>query len=407
MVKRILILGAGFAGLWAAAGAARALAERRIGREEVAITVVNDTPWHSIRVRNYETDLSDTLVPLIDVLEPINVELVVAQVFDIDSRSRHVVCRTGDQAITLDYDRLVFALGSHVRRPAIPGLREHAFDVDTYPAAMQLGRHLQHLGSQPPTVARDTVVVIGAGLTGIEVAAEMPARIAAITGTRPRIVLCDRAAAIGSDMGQHALPVIAEALAALGVESRAGIEVAAIDPSGVTLRDGDRIGAATVVWCGGIEASQLTRCFPVRRDAEGRLPTATTLKVEGIEGVFAAGDVARVLIDEPHVSVMSCQHGRPMGRFAGHNVVCDLFGDPMLPLRIDWYTTILDLGSWGAVYTEGWDRRVVAERDTAKLTKTIVNRQRIYPPLTRNRDEILAAAAPVVQAPPTYAAGRM
>jgi NADH dehydrogenase len=99
---------------------------------------------------------------------------------------------------------------------------------------------------------------------------------------------------------------------------------------------------------------------------------------------------------------MSCQHGRPMGRFAGHNVVCDLLGEPVLPLKIDWYTTILDLGGWGALYTEGWDRQLVAQQAVAKRTKQIINQQRIYPPLSRDRAEILAAAAPEVQAPPAY-----
>ena len=89
-----------------------------------------------------------------------------------------------------------------------------------------------------------------------------------------------------------------------------------------------------------------------------------------------------------------------MGRFAGHNVVCDLLNLPMLSLRIDWYTTILDLGQWGSVYTEGWDRHVVARGETAKRTKQLINCHRIYPPLTRNRREILDAAAPVVQSPP-------
>jgi NADH dehydrogenase len=89
-----------------------------------------------------------------------------------------------------------------------------------------------------------------------------------------------------------------------------------------------------------------------------------------------------------------------MGRFAGHNVVCDLFGLPMLPLHIGWYVTVLDLGPWGAVYTEGWDRHVVTKGEAAKKTKQAINCHRIYPPLTRDRQAILAAAAPVVQQAP-------
>jgi hypothetical protein len=82
-----------------------------------------------------------------------------------------------------------------------------------------------------------------------------------------------------------------------------------------------------------------------------------------------------------------------MGRFAAYNTVCDLLGEPMLPLRIDWYTTILDLGPWSALYSEGWDRQVVAQGQGAKRTKEIINRRRIYPPLSRNRHEILDAGA--------------
>src|SRR5262245_42585752 len=100
---------------------------------------------------------------------------------------------------------------------------------------------------------------------------------------------------------------------------------------------------------------------------------------------------------------MSCQHARPMGRFAGHNVVCDLLGEPMLPLQIDWYVTVLDLGPWGAVYTEGWDRHVVLKGSNAKRVKQTINCQRIYPPLTRDRTAILDAAAPAIQAPPSMA----
>ena len=181
---------------------------------------------------------------------------------------------------------------------------------------------------------------------------------------------------------------------------RLGIDVVSISPAGMTLKSGEEIPAATVVWCAGIRANPLTELFPVERDRFGRIPVDELMRVRGVPNVFAAGDAAWAMMDDRHVSVMSCQHGRPMGRFAGHNVVCDLFGLPMLPLHIARYVTVLDLGPWGAVYTEGWDRHVVTKGEAAKKTEQLINGQRIYPPLTRNRHEILAAAAPVVQEPP-------
>ncbi len=89
-----------------------------------------------------------------------------------------------------------------------------------------------------------------------------------------------------------------------------------------------------------------------------------------------------------------------MDRFAGHNVVYDLLGESMLPFRIDWYVTVLDLGSWGAVYTEGWDRHVVLTGTGAKRVKRTINCQTIYLPLSGDRRAILDAAAPFVQTPP-------
>jgi NADH:ubiquinone reductase (H+-translocating) len=330
----------------------------------------------------------------------------VAEIVDLSVADRTVTCVAAGQRFQIAYDRMVFALGSRLVRPLIPGLREYAFDVDTYDAGMRLGRHLSGLAHKPRSAGRDTVLVIGGGLTGVEVAAEMPARLRAVTTAdpqaQPRVILADRAERIGSDMGEGARSVIDEALAALRVETRPGVSVAAIDVGGATLAGGERIEAETVIWCAGMEASPLTQRFPVARDRFGRLPVKPSLKVDGLAAEFAAGDVASFAIDGTHSCVMSCQHGRPMGRFAGHNVVCDLLGEPMLPLSIDWYTTILDLGAWGALYTEGWDRRVVARQAVAKRTKETINRQRIYPPLSRDRREILAAAAPIVQTPPAY-----
>jgi NADH:ubiquinone reductase (H+-translocating) len=405
-MQRIVILGAGFAGLWSAVGAARALDERGIRPDRMEVTVVNATSWHSIRVRNYEADLSGTRVPLADILGPIGVRLMVAEIVGLSVADRTVSCVADGRPTQLVYDRMVFALGSRLLWPPISGLREHAFDVDTYEAAMRLGAQLSGLVREPRSAGRDTVLVVGAGLTGIEVATEMPARLRAVLAAdpkaQPRIILADRADRIGSDMGEGALAVIAEALAALRVETRPGISVVAVDSGGATLTTGERIDARTVVWCAGMEASPLTACFPVTRDRFGRLPVKPSLKIDGQAAEFAAGDVAWFAIDGTHSCVMSCQHGRPMGRFAGHNVVCDLLGEPTLPLTIDWYTTVLDLGAWGAVYTEGWNRRVVAQRAIAKRTKETINRQRIYPPLSRDRQEILAAAAPIVQTPPAH-----
>jgi NADH dehydrogenase len=403
--KQIVVLGGGFAGLWSAVGAARKLDELGYGPEVAQVTLVNRDGYHSIRVRNYEADLNSVRVPLDDVLGHVGVQRVEGEAVGIDLAGRSVTATLADAQRTLPYDRLILAVGSQLFWPDLPGLAKHGFDVDTYAGAVRLNAHLQSLVGSPASPGQLTVVVVGAGLTGIEAATEMPGKLrvllASASITRPfRVILVDHARRVGSDMGASAGPVIEEALAALGIETRLGVEIAAVGPLGVKLKSGEEIPAATVVWCAGMRANPLTRVFPVERDLFGRVPVDAFLRIDGVASVFAAGDVARAMMDDHHASVMSCQHARPMGRFAGHNAVCDLFGLPMLPLHIPWYVTVLDLGPWGAVYTEGWERQVVAKGEAAKRTKQLINCQRIYPPLGRNRREIFAAAAPTVQQPP-------
>lgn len=395
-MSEVVVLGSGFAGLWAALGAARRLDELGDAHGDVTITVISSQPYHDIRVRNYEADLTDCRIPLPEVLDPAGIGHLTADVTAIDPAPHTVTTTLG----THGYDRLVVALGSRVVKPDIPGLREFGFDVDTYDAAMRLQRHLASLASGPTA---STAVVVGAGLTGIETACELPTRLAALLpDIEPRVILVDHNPHVGSDMGDSARPVIEAALTANGVECRLGVRVTAVDSGGATLSTGEKLAASTVVWCAGMRASPVTESLGVERDRLGRVPVDDYLRVIGVQDVFAAGDVASAWMDDAHVSVMSCQHGRPMGRFAGYNVIGDLLGEPMLPLRIPWYVTVLDLGPAGAVYTEGWDRQVAASGAEAKATKNVINRQRIYPPRNGNRDEILAAAAPTLQSRPAH-----
>lgn len=399
--SRVLVLGSGFAGLWAALGAARRLDELGVAPGTVDVTMVSSTPYHDIRVRDYESDLSPSRIPLSDLLDPVGIKHITGEVTAIDAPARIVESTAGPHG----YDRLVLALGSQVVKPDIPGLREFGFDIDTHDAATRLQAHLRRLAQGPTDPAAATVVVVGAGLTGIEEATGLPAMLAdtfAARAVAPRVILIDRNPFVGSDMGASARPVIEAALAQTGIETILGVAVAAIDARGVTLSSGEVVAAATVVWCAGMRANPLTADFGVDLDRLGRLPVDDYLRVCGVPGVFAAGDVAAAQMDDEHMSVMSCQHGRPMGRWAGYNVVGDLLGKPMKPLRIPWYVTVLDLGPAGAVYTEGWDRHVVASGQEAKDTKHTINTRRIYPPLNRDRDALLGAAAPELQPAPEH-----
>ena len=153
----------------AGSGAAARRARSRQGA--VDVTVVSSQPFHDIRVRNYEADLSACRIPLQDLLDPAGIGQITADVTGIDPSAATVITADGS---TLGYDRLVLALGSSVVKPDIPGLAKFGFDVDTYDGAMKLQAHIGNLAERTTDPAIATAVVVGAGLTGIETASELP-----------------------------------------------------------------------------------------------------------------------------------------------------------------------------------------------------------------------------------------
>jgi len=394
---RLVIIGAGFAGMYAALSAARLRDIQGVSPDELEIALIAPEPTLVVRPRLYEAKPETLTAPLLEVLKSIDVVYVQGSAETIDTRARMVkVSTAGGTRKTLSYDRLVVATGSRLFRPDIPGLAEHGFSVDSLDDAVALDRHLHSLAERPARNGRDTIVVAGGGFTGIEAATEMPKRLRAILGkdAKPRVVIVERNAAVAPDMGAGPRPIIENALRELGVETRVGVGVSALDDTGVTLSSGERIEAETVVWAAGIRAAPLTQQIPAERDTSGRLLVDQDLRVASVPGVFATGDAAKAACDDAgNFALMSCQHATRMGAFAGNNAAAELLGVPTKPYHQKAYVTCLDLGEAGAVFTRGWERKVEMVGDVAKKTKHEINTVWIYPPRAE-RAAALASADP-------------
>jgi NADH dehydrogenase len=396
MTQKIVIAGSGFAGFWAAVSAMRAIAQA--GKEgEIEVTMVSPTPNVTIRPRLYEAVLENMSPDISAQLAAIGVHHLAGLVEQIDSENQTlVVASATGQKLRLDYDRLVLATGSQLSVPPVAGFAEHGFNVDTLLSAQRLDAHLKALVAQPETPARNTVVVVGGGLTGLESASEMPMRLRAILGNEAdiRVVIVDTAAEVGAGMGAEPGIVIRQALEECGVESRAGMRVTAIDADSVTLSSGERIAANTVILAAGVRANPLVAQIPGERDGSGRIVGDAFLHAPAAAGVFVTGDTVKAASDElGNHNLMTCQHAMSLGRVAGHNAAAELLGLPLHPYSQPKYVTCLDLGAWGALYTEGWDRQVLFTRAEGKKIKQEINTQWIYPPAA-DRDALFAVANP-------------
>lgn len=391
-MKKIVIIGGGFAGLWAAFSAMRLIKLEGL-EQKVAITLISKDPYHGLRPRYYESDLEATRISLAALLEPLGINLVIGEVAAIHTTSQEVLLQT---EISYPYDKFILATGSGLNLPAIPGLKEHAFNVDTYEAAKQLQNHIAAL-SLKKIEGQYTMVVIGGSFTGIEIATELRNRLNNLK-VEGKIIVIDRSK-LASRFSPEMQTVINSAFKDMGIETISNVEATTIAKDHIVLNTGDIIKTHTVVWAGGMKSSALTMQFGLELDSLGRLPVDRFLRVQGVDNCFAAGDVAAATTDGVHNALLSCQHAMPQGRFAGNNAVADLFGKELLMYEQPKYVTSLDLGSWGAVYAEGWDQRVIKTKEAAKAIKLFINHDRIYPPFADKDMKIfLEAAEPMFKA---------
>ena len=396
MSKKIVIAGSGFAGLWSALSAARAV--DLAGKEgEVEVIVVSPSPTLVVRPRLYEAVLDGLDPDLTALFAATGVRHMAGRVETIhaDRHELELISNEGERS-TLLYDKFILAAGSTLFQPPVPGLAEFSFNVDQLSGARALEAHLASLANRPETAARNTVVVAGGGFTGIEAAAEMRDRLRKVLGAEAavRVVVIEQAPAIGPDLGPVPRPVIEEALAECGVEIIAGTAVASIDANGVTTASGQHVESNTVVWTAGARASALTAQIPGERDRFGRIHADPYLHASETPDVFVTGDVVHAATDDQGtVAVMSCQHALSIGRVSGYNAAAELLGLPLHAYSQPKYVTCLDLGPWGALYTEGWDRQVRLVRQEAKRLKQDITTKWIYPPAA-DRKAAFAVANP-------------
>lgn len=334
MQHRIVVLGAGYTGAIAAGRLAR-----RLHRAEVAITLVNTEPDFVERVRMHQLAAGQDLKarPFSEMFAGTGVELKLAKVtgVDVDRRTVTVVDTNGPgepEAEELEYDTLVYALGSGWNDQGVPGATEHAHEIASRPGALRLRERLAHLD------AGESVVVVGGGLTGLEAASE-------IAEARPDL---DVALAARGELGDWLSPKgrrhLRRVFDKLGVTVHEHALVTAVEADRVTTADGGTIPAAVTLWTTGFAVHPIAKATTLDVTDTGRIVVDGTMRSVSHPDVYAVGDAALAMGPGDKPLRMSCASGTPMAWQAADAIAARLTGGklPNAPLR--YFNQCISLG---------------------------------------------------------------
>ncbi|MEV0435268.1 FAD-dependent oxidoreductase [Nocardia sp. NPDC050413] len=334
---RIVVLGAGYAGLAAA---------RRLARtsRDTTITVVDSRAEFVERVRLHQEAAGQRIKrwELRKLLERKGAEFVQARISGLDPVTKqvhleelagspegagHRPSNIGEWSLA--YDTLVYALGSAADRSGAPGVAEYARSVATPEdvRALPEGR----------------VIVVGSGSTGIELAAELAEsqRYSAVT-----LLGADEP---GAWLSARAVESIRATLTRLGVEIRSSAKVVEVLPTGVRLADGTVVEAESVVWTAGFTVPDLARRAGLAVDEHGRIRTDATLRSISHPNIYAAGDAALMAGPGDRPLRMACATAIPTGGYVARAIVARAEGVEPEPMTFSYHLQCLSLGRRDAV----------------------------------------------------------
>ena len=340
--RKILVVGAGFAGLYAAMGL------KGLARAGHRITVVNPENFMQYQpflpeVASGTIDPRAVVVPLRRVLR--HCDVVIGEVTSIDRDARQAIVRLSDGHEQREpYDVLVLTPGSRSRVLPIPGLAEHGIGFKTVQEAIYLrNRVLSRLDVAAET--RDperrraalTFVFVGAGYAGVEALGELEdlardamANYPALRPSQMRWILVEATGTILPELGEDLAAYARRRLEERGIEIMLRTRLVSVEGGLVRLSDGRTFATDTLVWTAGVKPSPLARASGFEADEAGRVRVDAALRVVGTEGVWAAGDAAAVP-DRATGGIMppTAQHGMRQGRQLAANLTATIEGRPV------------------------------------------------------------------------------
>jgi NADH dehydrogenase len=360
--KRILILGAGFAGLYTALHLEKIFAKD----EDVEITLVNQdnfflfTPMLA-EVPSSSIEARHVVCPIRAFFNKVYFQEVEVRSIDLQKRIVTVSHCPGCEIYHLEYDHLVLALGSVTSFYRLPGVAENSFPMKTLANAIALRNHVidmfEHADLEQDTQTRRqllTFIVAGAGFAGVETAAEINDFAQAsckyyrnIHPNEVRVVLVEPGSRITPEISEDLAAYALNKLRKRGIEFCLQTKIVSAIPGKVELDNCDYIPTNTLIWTAGTAPDPIIETLPCERDKRGRIIVNEYLEIPHWSGVWALGDCAFILNPETGNSYPStAQHAVREGKQVAHNIAATILGKDKdkKPLRFSHIGTLAPLG---------------------------------------------------------------
>lgn len=345
-MSKIVIVGAGYAGVMAAA---------HLDRAGIPFTVVNNHDYHYFTTLLHEAaggrgPAENYQVPIKEVLRKDTSELVIDEITGVDREKKVVKGKAGEYA----YDYLIYSLGWISEYFGIKGLKENSMSITNLDSAVQIRQHIEnefkaYTKDHDPRHLR--IALGGAGLTGIELMGELvdyiPTLCASlgISYNDVDMQCIEAMPTILPMVAEHLRPYVFETLTKKGARLRTGTKIMEVTPGVVHLDGGEKVEAGTIVWTGGVRANPLLADSGFTVDRRGKAKVNSFLQSTDDDHIFIAGDSAWAEDENGKPYPPTAQVAEQMGACVAHNLAALLAGKPMKNFKASLKGTLCSLGA--------------------------------------------------------------
>lgn len=359
---KVVIIGAGFGGLWAA---------RALAQTPAQVTLIDQNNYHLFQPLLYQVATAGLAPP--DIVYPVraivrgqsNLTFRMAEVTGVDLEERLLATTAG----AIEYDYLIIATGGETNFFGMKSVAQHGFGLKNIDDVLAIRNHILQLFEMvaqetEPEVrqAMLTFIIVGGGPTGVESAGAlaelvylvMPKDFPGLNYDEARIILMEASNRLLAGMPEELGLATAKKLAEKRVEVRFGNPVADFDGQTVSLKDGEVIPARTLIWAAGIRAAGLADKLGVKQASLGRLVVKPTLQLSDYPEVMVIGDAAYLEAEGqplPMVAPVATQQAKTAAANVAHMIAGRqpedfIYKNPGVLATIGRNAAVAHMGKW-------------------------------------------------------------